>query len=53
MSLTDEEREAIVKYRIEKAFVALEDVNQMTLLGRWSALLTGCIMLSTMLQPPF
>ncbi|MBO7489211.1 MAG: HEPN domain-containing protein [Bacteroidales bacterium] len=37
MSLTDEERVAIVKYRIEKAFVALEDVNQMTLLGRWSA----------------
>ncbi|MBP5545899.1 MAG: HEPN domain-containing protein [Bacteroidales bacterium] len=37
MSLTDEERRAIVEYRIEKANIALEDVNQLSALRRWSA----------------
>lgn len=37
MSLPDEERRAIVNYRIEKANIALEDVKQMSKLQRWSA----------------
>jgi uncharacterized protein (UPF0332 family) len=37
MSLTDEERRAIVEYRIEKARVAVEDVEQVSGLKRWSA----------------
>lgn len=37
MSLSDEERRAIVNYRIEKAHVAMEDVTQMAMLQRWSA----------------
>ena len=37
MSLSDEERRAIVNYRIEKAHVAMEDANQMAILQRWSA----------------
>lgn len=37
MSLSDEERRAIVNYRIEKALVAMEDVTQMAMLQRWSA----------------
>lgn len=37
MSLSDEERKAIVEYRIEKAWVALEDVEQVSKLARWSA----------------
>lgn len=37
MSLSDEERRAIVNYRIEKAHVAMEDANQMAMLQRWSA----------------
>lgn len=37
MSLSDEERRAIVNYRIEKAHVAMEDVTRMAMLQRWSA----------------
>ncbi|MBQ4421314.1 MAG: HEPN domain-containing protein [Bacteroidales bacterium] len=36
MSLTNDERRAIVTYRIEKADVAVEDVEQLSLLQRWS-----------------
>lgn len=36
MSLTDDERNAIVEYRIEKAFSALDDVRQAAAGGRWS-----------------
>lgn len=37
MSLTDEERSAIVAYRMEKADVAMEDANQLSEWRRWSA----------------
>lgn len=37
MSLTDDERRAIVAYRMEKADIAIEDVNQLSAWRRWSA----------------
>lgn len=37
MSLTDDERRAIVAYRMEKADVAMEDVEQLSAWRRWSA----------------
>lgn len=37
MSLTDDERNAIVSYRMEKADFALEDANQLSAWRRWSA----------------
>ena len=36
MSLSDEERKAIVDYRIEKANTAMEDVRQAAAIERWS-----------------
>lgn len=36
MSLSDEERRAIVLYRIEKAYAALEDVNKSITMDMWS-----------------
>lgn len=37
MSLTDDERRSIVAYRMEKADVAMEDVEQLSAWRRWSA----------------
>lgn len=37
MSLTEEERKAIVKYRLEKANTAIEDVRLVAEIHRWSA----------------
>lgn len=36
MSLSDEERRAIVMYRIEKAQTALADIHKILPLGMWS-----------------
>ena len=37
MSLTEEERNAITKYRIEKAIQTLEDAKQIAEIKRWSS----------------
>ena len=36
MSLSNEERKAIVEYRIEKAMVSLKDTKDIAALGKWS-----------------
>lgn len=37
MSMTDEERNAITKYRTEKAIQTLEDAKQIAEIKRWSS----------------
>lgn len=50
--LTDEEREALVKYRIEKAYGTLVEAMTapMMVIGLWLPIV--CIMLPIMLQKP-
>lgn len=51
MSLTDEERDAVVQYRIEKSMKSFQEAEKVSEISLWNIAATGCIMLfSTFLR---